>query len=142
MYTAFLHTHNTMRWIVLVMAAVALYKSWTGWKGNKPFESTDNKIGTFFIASLHLQFLLGLILFFISPAIELALSDMGAAMADKALRFKLIEHPLTMIIGLVIAQIGRIKSKKASTDELKHKHAAVFFTVALVLILSRIPWGN
>ncbi|MBX7204051.1 MAG: hypothetical protein K1X81_01375 [Bacteroidia bacterium] len=139
MYEIIINTHYTMRWIVLVMAVITLYQSWTGWMGNKPFSATDNKIGTFFVASLHLQLVLGLILYFTSPAIQQALADFGGSMKNAEHRLRMMEHPLLAIIAVTLAQIGRIKSKKAATDLEKHKKAAIFFTIALLLILLRMP---
>lgn len=139
MYEIIINTHYTMRWIVLVMAVITLYQSWTGWRGNKPFSTTDNKLGAFFVASLHLQLVLGLILYFTSPAIQQALSDFGGSMKNAEHRLRMMEHPLLAIIAVTLAQIGRIKSKKAATDLEKHKKAAIFFTIALLLILLRMP---
>lgn len=141
MYAALLSTHNTMRWLVLLMAGFALYRAYSGWLGKKPFESTDNKAGTFFIASLHLQLLIGLVLYFVSPVVQAAL-DSGEVMKNPAYRFVAVEHISSMILGIVIAQVGRIRSKKAATDELKHKRAALMFTAGLLIILSRIPWDR
>ncbi|MCG9878978.1 MAG: hypothetical protein MH472_00120 [Bacteroidia bacterium] len=76
-----------------------------------------------------------------SPNVQAAAQNMGAAMKDKALRFILIEHPLTMIIAVALIQIGRIRSKKAYADLDKHKRSLTFYGIALVLVLSRIPWN-
>ncbi|MFY8190250.1 MAG: hypothetical protein ACOVK9_04730, partial [Bacteroidia bacterium] len=92
-------------------------------------------------AAAHSMLLLGIILWFISPNVQVALSNVGAAMKDKALRFTLLEHPLTMIIAVALIQIGRIRSKKAYADLDKHKRSLIFYGIALVLVLSRIPWN-
>jgi membrane protein CcdC involved in cytochrome C biogenesis len=63
-------------------------------------------------------------------------------MKDKLMRLQLVEHPLTMIFGIVIIQAGKIKVRKAYEDAVKHKRSLVFYSIGLLLILSRIPWGN
>jgi hypothetical protein len=140
MYTGLLHTHGLLRWILLLLAVVAIFRAFMGWRGNKAFETLDNKLGTFLVAGLHLQLVLGLILLSQSSVVAAAMQDMGAAMKNSAIRLRAIEHPLMMLAGVVLVQIGRIKSKKASADAEKHRLAFVFFTVGLVMILARIPW--
>jgi hypothetical protein len=63
-------------------------------------------------------------------------------MKDAPVRKVVLEHPLIGLIGVALIQIGRTRSKKASGDMKKHKAVAVFTTIALVLILSRIPHWN
>ncbi len=65
---------------------------------------------------------------------------MGDAMKNSNLRFFTVEHWLLMIVALVVAHIGRSRAKKAADDKGKFKQAAIFFTIAMVLILLAIPW--
>ena len=51
-----------------------------------------------------------------------------------------MEHSLLMLIAIVVAHIGRSRTKKAATDSAKFKQAALFFGLALLLILAAIPW--
>lgn len=143
MYEALLIAHSWLRWAVLIFGLGAIFLAYRGWGSNKPFGATDNRFGTFFIASLHLQLLLGLVLyFFLSPITQTAFQDMGAAMRNPDQRFWAVEHLVGMLIAVVVAQIGRIKSKKAPTDLQKHKRAAIYFTIALILILVSIPFAT
>lgn len=142
MYNPLLIAHNGLRWLFLAAALYAIFRSVKGLMGNGDYSPADNKAATFVIIFAHTQLLLGLILWFVSPTIQAAMTDMGAAMKDKALRLALIEHPLTNIIAIVIIQIGRIKSKKAYENAVKHKRILVFYGIGLILILSRIPWAN
>jgi hypothetical protein len=143
MYEALLIAHSWLRWLVFIFALGAIFLAYQGWGAKKPFGATDNRWGAFFIGSLHLQLLLGLILyFFLSPLTRAAFQDMGAAMRNPDLRFWAVEHIAGMVIAVVVAQIGRIKSKKAPTDLQKHKRAAIYFTVALILVLVSIPFAS
>lgn len=102
----------------------------------------DNRWGLGFTVSLDVQVLLGLLLYFVfSPITTAAFSDFGAAMANSAVRFFLVEHSLIMIVALILAHVGRALAKKADTDVGKHKRAAIFYTLAMLSILAVIPWG-
>jgi hypothetical protein len=103
----------------------------------KEFTAKDRKIALFALIGTHIQLLVGLILYFVSP--------LGSAvfgqMKDAALRLTSLEHPLTNIIAITLITIGWSKHKKATTAEAKFKSIAIFFGFGLVLILSRIPWS-
>jgi hypothetical protein len=92
------------------------------------------------LISCHTMLLLGLILLAVSPIAEVAFADMGAAMKDSVLRKAVVEHPFTNIIAVVLATIGNAKSKKAIGNGRKFKVSMIFFGLALVLILSRLPF--
>ena len=141
MYDLLLTIHNLVRWFFLAAALYAIFKAVKGVSGNTVYTKSDVTAGALLVAAAHTMLLLGLILWFISPNVQAALSNAGASMKDKAARFVLIEHPLTMIIGVALIQIGRIRSKKAYADLDKHKRSLIFYGIALVLILSRIPWN-
>ena len=66
---------------------------------------------------------------------------MGDVMKNSELRKPLIEHPLMIIIAIALITIGFSKHKKKTTDGSKFKTIAIFYGIALVLILAVIPWG-
>ena len=140
MYDLLLTIHNLVRWFFLAAALYALFKAVKGVSGNAVYSKSDMTAGALLVAAAHTMLLLGIILWFISPNVQAALAQMAVSMKDKAARFILIEHPLTMIIAVALIQIGRIRSKKAYADIDKHKRSLIFYGIALVLVLSRIPW--
>lgn len=143
MYPFILSAHNIVRWLVLIFALLAIIKAFIGWFGKKEWKGLDDKLGLGFTVSLDIQVLLGLLLYVVfSPITRSAFSDIGAAMANSDLRFFLVEHFLMMIVALVLAHIGRSRAKKADTDVSKHKNAAIFYTIAFLLILAAIPWDR
>ena len=143
MYTALLHSHNLIRWILLILLIFVLFRAWSGWLGKGSYHKIDKITGGILVGFTHLQLIVGLLLYFVfSPITQAAFQDMGAAMKDSSLRFYAVEHILIMIIAVVLIQLGRTFSKKATTDEEKHKKVAIFTTLALVLILSRMPHWN
>lgn len=145
MYNFTLFLHSWLRWLVLILAVIAIFKAMTGWLGKQPFSKQDNILGASFVGSMHLQLLLGLILyFFLSPMGLNAIQTVGMkeVMKSPLYRYWAVEHLTTMLLAVILAQVGRIQSKKASTDLLKHKKALIFYTIALVLVLSRVPWDR
>jgi len=143
MYNGFLHVHDTLRWLLLVILVITLVKYLAGWLGNQPWKKTDNILGIIFTSLMDLQLLTGLILyFFLSPVTKLALSDFGAAMKNADLRFYAVEHFSMMLIAVVLVHIGRAKSKKIKFDRKKFKTAFIFFFVAFIIILAAIPWNR
>lgn len=140
MYTGLLHLHNLLRYVVVILLILAVVKSFAAWFGKKDYTATDNKISLFLLISAHLQLIIGLGLYFVSPVVETALADFGASMKDAHLRFWGVEHILSMIVGIAIITLGRIMTKKGETDAIKHRRQAIYFVLAMVLIFSAIPW--
>ena len=142
-YSTLLLIHSWLRWAFLFAALYAIIRSLNGKINNKPFGKEENTAAKILIALTHTMLLLGLILWFISPNVQQALSQ-GASvfMKDSVKRALVIEHPLTNIIAVVLIQLGRIKSKKAYEDDSKHMRSLVYYGLGLLLILSRIPWGT
>ncbi len=143
MYTGLLHLHNTLRWLVILVALVTLLKYFMGWFSQKNWKKTDTILGIVFTSIMDLQLLVGIILyFFVSPITEAAFQDFGAAMKNADLRFYAVEHVSMMLIAVVLVHIGHARSKKSKTDRKKFGNALVFYGIAYLIILAAIPWGR
>lgn len=141
MYEITLTIHSILRWVVLLAAVFAVVRGILGWSGKRAWSALDDRLGLIFTIGLDLQLLLGLLLyFFLSPLTRVAFSDIGAAMSNGVLRFFLAEHSLLMIVALILAHIGRARIRKADAAQRKFRQAAIWFGVALLLILAAIPW--
>lgn len=141
MYTGLLHTHNLFRWLVLIVLILALVFALTGWLKKREWNKKDNITGLLLTIFADIQFLVGIVLYaFVSPITKAAFSDFGAAMKNDDLRFYAVEHIFLMIIALVLIHIGRAKSKKSVAPWKKHRSAAIYYGIALLLILAAIPW--
>ena len=142
MYNFLLLSHSWLRWAVLILAVLAIYRNYEGFSSGRKWTATDKKFNAFFIGSLHLQLVIGLILYSgVSPMMAAILTDMKGAMKDHELRFWGVEHMTGMIIGVIIAQIGSIKAKKQASDAGKFRTAFFWFLAAILLILVMIPFG-
>jgi cytochrome bd-type quinol oxidase subunit 2 len=127
---ALVHAHSGLRYVVLVLLLAAITTAYSKWKNNN---SDDSKIYSFALISMHIQLLLGLILFMMSPKVNF---DM---ISDKVFRFFSIEHAFMMLIAVVLITVGRARSRKAVAGN-KHRTILYFYLMALILILIAIPW--
>jgi hypothetical protein len=146
MYATLLLLHSWTRWLVLIFGAWALFRALTADRSR--WTKPDNIAGASFIGSMHLQLLLGLILYFgESPsgikAFAAAKALGTSVMKDAGARFFAVEHITLMIIAVVCAQVGRSISKKTALSDpaAAHRKALLWFGVALALVLLMIPWG-
>jgi hypothetical protein len=140
MYEFIRSTHGFLRWILLAVLLFVLIRSWMGYFNKRAYSKLDNATSGALVGFAHLQLLLGLLLYFgLSPITKAAFADFGAAMKDSTLRLYAVEHFITMIAAVALIQVGRILSKKASDDVSKFKKMAIYTTIALLLMLSRMP---
>lgn len=140
MYQGLLHAHSGMRYLVLILLLFAIVKSFGGWFGKKEFSRTDNLAGLSTMIVMHLQLIVGLILYFLSPAVQIGLQDLSHAMKVPELRFWSVEHIGMMIVAVVLVTLGRVLAKRAVNDFAKHRRIALFFVSGLILIIAAIPW--
>ena len=129
--------HSYWAYIVIILLVFAVVNAIIGLSQKKTFGNKDLRIGLFTLIVSHIQLLIGLAWYFaggFSGQIN------GDVMGDAASRFVIIEHPLTMILAIVLITVGWSKHKKKTDDKAKFKTFAIFYGIALVLVLSRIPW--
>ena len=137
MYSILQKFHSGWAYLALLVLVIAVINAIIGLTSKKEFIPKDRKIALFGLIGIHVQLLIGLVLYFVSP---LGLASFGQ-MADKALRLTSLEHPLINLIAIVLITIGWSKHKKLTTSESKFKTFSIFYGLGLVLILSRIPWS-
>jgi hypothetical protein len=140
MYSIILQAHHWIAFIALALLAYATINGAIGSNSEKAFDDSHRKINLFALISTHTMLLLGIVLLIISPIAQNAFADMGAAMKDGAVRKPVVEHPIMNIIAAVLVTIGNAKSKKAIGNGRKFKVSMIFFGLALILILSRLPF--
>lgn len=141
MYSTIQILHSYWAYLVLLILVLAtgnaIIKSMTG----KPYESKDFRISLFALIVSHIQLVIGLLLYIVSPRLSL-FGEVGMAgiMGDATNRLYLIEHPIINILAIVLITIGYSKHKKKLTSSSKFKLLAIFYSIALILLVSRIPW--
>ena len=140
-YAMVLTIHSLVRWVVVIAGIIAVIMAYAGWFGNRRWTSSTVRLNMLFTTFLDLNVLLGIFLYIIlSPITRGAFQNMGDAMRDSNVRFFTVEHLLIMLVAVVVAHIGSSRAKKAADDKGKFKQAAIFFTIAMILIFVGIPW--
>ncbi len=137
MYDILLHTHSILRWIVLVLLIATVIFSLKNWLSKTNlWQSPATKIFTFNTIFLHVQLVLGFILFFISPKMNFD----GDWKANKIISFFTMQHVPSMLLAIILVTVGGALAKRRDNITMKYKLIAIFNIIALILILSNIPW--
>jgi hypothetical protein len=140
MYTLLLVFHSWLRWAAIITGIISFVSALTGDSSNVRGDRSD-RFGLAFMATLDMQLLLGLLLyFFLSPNTAAVLKDFGAAMRDPIARFWAVEHVGTMLVAVILAHVGRVLARKAPTPSARRTRLLVCFGIALAAILAGTPW--
>lgn len=134
MYTGLLHTHSGLRWIALLLLVVSVVTALQKWQGQGGYTDGNRKLYLFTLISVHLQLVVGLILYFISPKVDFSM------MSDKVYRFYTVEHITGMLIAIILITIGYSRSKRATDALTKQRLITIFYGIGLLIILAMIPW--
>ena len=141
MYTGLQHLHSGIAYLALLALILVIFYALFGSLSSREFTEKDRKIAMIAFILSHVQLLVGLILYFVSP-LGLSLLTAGGAMSDATARLTAVEHPLINIIAIVVITVGYSRAKKISTSRGKFRSIYMMYAIGLVLILSRIPWAN
>ena len=134
--------HSYWAYLVLLILIIAVINAIIGFTSKKEFKAKDLRISLFALITAHIQLILGFVAYYFSVYYETMKNvGMGEVMKNSELRKPLIEHPLLILIAIALITIGFSKHKKKTTDAAKFKTIAIFYTIALILILSVIPWN-
>lgn len=136
MLNGLVHAHSGLRWVVLLLLVIATFKALLKWRSNATFTDGDRKLNLFTMISAHIQLVLGLVLFFLSPKVIFS----AEAMQSPITRFFTAEHSVMMLLAIVLITIGYTRSKKAIEDSQKFRSAFIYFLIALIVLLAGIPW--
>lgn len=143
MYTTLQTVHSYWAYLVLLFLILSTFNAISGVASKKAFQSRDLRVSLFTLIFSHIQLIIAILLYFSSPYFEmLKNSGMGTVMKDATLRLYLVEHPLMMILAITLITIGFSKHKKKTEDAKKFKTLAIFYGLALLFVLSRIPWNQ
>lgn len=139
-FTLFLHSWN--RWLILIAGIIVIASAINGITSKSDYSPFQRKWGLVFLSSLHLQLLIGLIMyFFVSPLTMQALADFGSAMKDSGLRYWAVEHAFVNLVAIGLAQTGSILVKRSADSSAKNRKTLIWTSVAILLILLMIPMG-
>ncbi|TPN87656.1 hypothetical protein [Aquimarina algicola] len=144
MYQAIQIVHSYWAYLVLLIVTLATINALAGFFGKREYAPKDFRVSLFALIVSHIQLLIGLAIFFLSPLVVWfsGTYKVGEIMKDATLRLYNVEHPTVMILTIVFITIGYSKHKKKLTSTPKFKILAIFYTIAWILMLSRIPWAQ
>ena len=141
MYDGMLHLHSVLRWIILILLLVAIFKNLADRKG--AFTETHRKLGLFLMICADIMLLIGIYQWATGDTwglISIKSRGFGDVMKDTVARFYAIEHPTGMLIAIILIHLGYSYGKKSVPDSQKHNRILLFFGLALLIILILIPW--
>lgn len=138
-YKIILEAHSGIAYVALLTIAIAVINSIIGISAKNEFKPKDRRIALFALIATHIQFVFGLILYFVSPNGLAKIKAVGMGGMQAYDRLLALEHPLVNLIAIVLITVGWSSHKKADESK-KFKKIAVFFALGLILLLSRIPW--
>lgn len=135
-YTIIISAHSIIRWIFLLMLLVAVFNSIKKWISHEGLNHTDKLINTIVVIISHIQLVIGLSLYMVSPKVVFDTYTMSSPI----LRFFTLEHTLLMLIAIVLLTVGNIKSKRNVDSVKSAKSIVIWFSISLFIILISIPW--
>jgi hypothetical protein len=127
MYPMLVHSHSGLRWVVLLLLLAAIFNAGTKMGGKASYTDKDKKLGLFALIFSHIQLVIGIALYFISPKVQ-------------TFRFFRMEHLAMMIIAIALITFGYIRAKRKTDPVGKFKTTFWFYLIALLAILAGIPW--
>lgn len=132
--------HSLVRWVALILLILATVQAWRGWQSKATWTEDSKRLGLFTMITMDIQLLVGFIVFVGSDLIKSATSNMGEAMRNPVLRFFTVEHTAMMVVAIALVHVGFARAKRGADDAQRFKAIAIFFTLALVVVVAAIPW--
>ncbi|MEI5983833.1 MULTISPECIES: hypothetical protein [Sphingobacterium] len=140
MYHYLLIAHTYMRWLVLIGLLFTLTRFTIRLFQRKKFTNLDNLFRHGTATIIHLQLLIGIVLFIQAPLRQVFWKSDKLPFGNMELTFYNILHPFTMILATVVISIGSALAKRKSDDGDKYRTTVLFFAIGLILIFLAIPW--
>lgn len=143
MYEIIQPIHSYIAYAALAILIFSVINAIIGYTTTKMFTpEKDFRLSLFALILSHTMLVIGLLLFFVSPSGLSAIQELGMGGLPSEARLLAVEHPFINIIALVLITVGWSRHKKFLEGKKKFKSIAIFYGLGLVLILSRIPWGQ
>jgi cytochrome c biogenesis factor len=135
-YSILIHIHSGLRWLALVFLILAIADAAVKMRRRYDIGKSRPAFHLPAMILMHIQLLVGLVLYFISPKVVFDASSMK----DTVLRFYLVEHIALMLVAIILITVGYVKAKKKSDPVKKNRTLLIYYAIGLILILVSIPW--
>ena len=129
METGMLHLHSILRWIILLLLLVCIIQA-------SSKNAAIRKTSLWLLISAHLMLVIGVYQLIAGRyGIMKGLPEGIELMKDKFYRFFWVEHPLLMIVAIILITVARGKAKN-----LNYKSVTWLLIIGLLAILVAVPW--
>lgn len=132
-YQIIQHLHSGWAYLTVLMAVIFFLTVSLYAINKKIKDNRITKISFFTTLTFHVQMIVGIILYFVSPYAQWTENTMK----DETTRLYALEHPLIMFAAVILITVANSKIKKSETIKIPIAILALF---ALACVLSRIPW--
>ncbi len=140
MYETLTFLHNLSRWLVLGGMLAALVAAARGIMRKSAFGAASNNIRHWSATLAHVQLVLGMLLYFRSPAIRFYWSHPETRSAYPELGFFSLLHPLCMLVAVTLLSVGSGLARRRDVDAEKYRTILNWYGAALLIMLLAIPW--
>lgn len=130
------HAHSGFRWVVLALLILAIIKAFSRMQSGASWTEPDRRRNFLAMTALHIQLLVGMVLYFISPYVRFVEDFMSVPLY----RFYAVEHSVMMLLAVALVSIGYGRANKKESDRAKFKTTFWFYLIGLIIILAAIPW--
>jgi len=138
-----LQIHSYWAYVVLIILTIAFFNALLGFIKKRSYKDIDMRISRFTLIIMHFQLIFGFGVYFVSSYYKSAKEiGMGAAMKDKTIRMFIVEHPIMMILAIVLVTVGFVKHKKQPISIERFKTLSIYYGIALLFVLSKLPWSQ
>ena len=131
--------HHYLPFLLFFMLVLAVVKSFLVSYAGKDFCLEKCKILSITMILAHLQLVFGIILFYKKSS---EILDWSVVMSNTDSRYTFVEHPLMMLLAIILISAGRVKAKKIEDSKKSAKTIFTYFLIALILILLRTPFDK
>lgn len=140
-YGTLLAIHCDLRWLVLIAALGAIVAAVAGLIKKAPFAPVGRVAGVIYVSLMDTQVLIGILLSFPSPYVQAFWTNPAAGMKHHDPRFFAVEHMTLMLLSLILAHVGAVRSRKrASQPSAAYASALKWYGASLLVMLAGIPW--
>lgn len=139
-YSTLLGLHSALRWVVLALALVTLFRAMVERRRSVGLLAVDRRLTLALTVVLDIEVTLGLVLYLVYGRLGALMANPGGLMADPGLRFWTVEHGGMMLAALVLAHVGRVAVRRAKRASEAYRSILLYYGIATVLILLAIPW--
>lgn len=140
MYPSLILLHATVRWLLLLLLLLSLYRAAAGLYGRRSFTKADNALRHWTATAAHIQLLAGMLLYTQSPVVRYFWQHFREAVRVKDTLFFGLLHMLLMLAAIAILTAGSALAKRRSSHPAKFRTMLLWYGVALLIILTAIPW--